>query len=511
MELQGKLPEKVAYNLSLIITSGKRLSNLVNDILDFSKMRSNEIKVSKKPVDIYSISNLVLTLSEALIQKKNITLKNSIPQDFPSAIGDENRIQQILYNLVGNAIKFTDSGEVEIRAEVKEDSFMYISISDTGIGIPEDKFEAIFKSFEQIDSSSDRTYGGTGLGLTVTRQLVELHDGKITLESTLGEGSTFTFSLPVSQEKASSKEPQEESILTRLSENPLELAEQITLNKGEFNYKILIVDDEPINLQVLSNHLSLHNYSILQASNGQEALDILSKSPVIPDLILLDVMMPKMTGYEVCKKIRENYNANILPIVLLTAKNQINDLVQGFIHGANDYLTKPFSKDELLTRIKNHLNLSKTSGAYEKFVPQEFIKLINKDSIIDVKLGDHSEKYMSVLFSDIRSFTTLSETMSPRENFNFINSYLKRMSPIIQEHRGFIDKYIGDAIMALYPEETEDAISSAISMQKNLQEYNFHRINSGYKTIEIGIGINTGNLMLGYYWRPEQDGRNRDF
>lgn len=493
----GKLPKNVYYNLSLIITSAKRLSNLVNDILDFSKMRSKEVKVEKKPIDIHSIVNLVLTLSDPLLQQKKIELKNSIPSDFSSALGDENRIQQILYNLVGNAIKFTEEGRVEINAEIKH-GLMYISISDTGIGIPEDKFDSIFKSFEQVDSASDRAYGGTGLGLTITRQLVELHGGQIFITSAIGKGSTFTFTLPVSAEKAKKIEVEHQETIQKLDENSIELKEgEPPLNSDDYKYKILIVDDEPINLQVLTNHLSVNKYSVMQASNGREALDLIEKSPVIPDLILLDVMMPKMTGYEVCKKLREKYNANILPIVLLTAKNQVGDLVQGFIHGANDYLTKPFSKDELLTRIKNHLNLSKTSGAYEKFVPQEFIKLINKENIIDVKLGDHAEKYMSVLFCDIRSFTNLSESMSPKDNFNFINSYLKRMTPIIQEHKGFIDKYIGDAIMALFPENTEDAINAAISMQKNLKEYNKHREHSGYQPIEIGIGINTGNLMLG--------------
>ncbi|MEM7180376.1 MAG: response regulator, partial [Spirochaetota bacterium] len=490
----GKLPKKVAYNLSLIITSSKRLSNLVNDILDFSKMKSNEVQVAKQPVDLYSITNLVLTLSHNLLQDKKIDLRNSISDDFPAALGDENRIQQILYNLIGNGIKFTDVGLVEVKAELQGE-VIHISISDTGIGIPEEKYQAIFRSFEQVDSASDRSFGGTGLGLTVTKQLVELHGGEISLVSQVGKGSTFTFTLPVSHEKAKSVDVEEEVVASVIDKGD-DANSEAEIPIGSSNYTIMIVDDEPINLQVLNNHLSLQKYSVLQANGGQEALNLLQDGD-LPDLILLDVMMPKMTGYEVCRKIREKYNANVLPIVLLTAKNQVNDLVQGFIHGANDYLTKPFSKDELLTRIKNHLSLSKTSGAYEKFVPQEFIRLLNKENIIDIKLGDYSEKIMSVLFCDIRSFTTLSESMNPKDNFNFINSYLKRMSPIIQEYQGFIDKYIGDAIMALFPETADDAVKAGIHMQQKLSEYNEHRKQSGYQIIEIGIGINTGKLMLG--------------
>jgi two-component system, sensor histidine kinase ChiS len=494
----GKISEKVAYNLSMIVTSGKRLANLVNDILDFSKMKSKEIKIEKRPVDIYSLVNLVLSLAHVLLANKKIDLHNAIPMDFPSAFGDENRIQQILYNLIGNAIKFTEKGRVEISAQIHS-GIMEISISDTGIGIPEDKFEVIFQSFEQIDSASNRSYGGTGLGLAITKQLVELHGGKISVTSKMDEGSVFTFTLPVSGEKA---ETREDAVLSNISDAVREsVIDEDTISSDEVGnqkqYTIFIVDDEPINLQVLSNHLSLNHYSIIQASNGQEALEIMNSLDSIPDLILLDVMMPKMTGFEVCQKIREKYSASILPIVMLTAKNQTNDLVQGFVSGANDYLTKPFNKDELFTRIRNHLNLSKTSGAYEKFVPQEFIKLLGKESIIEVSLGDHAEKFMSVLFSDIRSFTTLSESMSPKDNFKFINSYLKRMSPIIHTHNGFIDKYIGDAIMALFPAEVDDAILSAISMLDALHEYNLNRHSSGYQPIDIGIGINTGNLMIG--------------
>jgi two-component system sensor histidine kinase ChiS len=211
----------------------------------------------------------------------------------------------------------------------------------------------------------------------------------------------------------------------------------------------LIVDDEPVNLQVLVNHLSLQNYAITQASNGIEALATIENG-FKPDLILLDVMMPRMTGYEVCQKIRQQFPANELPVVMLTAKNQVSDLVIGLNVGANDYLTKPISKHELLARIKTHLQLSNINIAYSRFVPHEFLKLLNKESIIEVQLGDQVQKDMSILFSDIRNFTTLSERMTPTENFQFINSYLSRMEPAIRENHGFIDKYIGDGIMALF-------------------------------------------------------------
>jgi class 3 adenylate cyclase len=136
-------------------------------------------------------------------------------------------------------------------------------------------------------------------------------------------------------------------------------------------------------------------------------------------------------------------------------------------------------------------------SAYGRFVPHELLRLLDKGSILDVKLGDQTEKEMTVLFSDIRSFTSLSETMTPFENFNFINSYLRRMGPEIRANRGFIDKYIGDAIMALFPQSPDDAIAAALAMQERLREYNVHRAKSGYRPISLGTGVHTGSLMLG--------------
>jgi two-component system sensor histidine kinase ChiS len=257
-----------------------------------------------------------------------------------------------------------------------------------------------------------------------------------------------------------------------------------------------VVDDEPINLQVVANHLSLQNYGIVQASSGIEALEKIHNG-LRPDLILLDIMMPKMSGYQVCQKIREQFPASEMPVVMLTAKNQVSNLVAGLDAGANDYLTKPVLKNELLARIKTHINLSKINIAYGRFVPHEFLRFLGHKSIVDVRLGDQVLKEMSIMFADIRDFTTLSEEMSPKENFDFINSYLSWVGPVIRQHNGFIDKYIGDAVMALFPETADQAVKAAIDMQKQLLLYNVKRQNSGYPTLAIGIGLHRGSLMLG--------------
>ncbi len=341
----GQLPNKANQNLDMIVSSGKRLSNLVNDILDFSKLKNRHLILTTRPVDLYSLTEVVLTLSKPLVKDKNLTLINNIPSDLPAALGDENRLQQILHNLVGNAIKFTDTGSVTVTGEVEENQ-LTISVKDTGQGIDKSQFATIFASFEQIEGDAQRSHSGTGLGLSVSKQLVELHGDTLSVESTVGQGSTFRFTLPIAEEKA--------AVNTSHTVSRLHLFEEDepvfnTSNDGS-HCRILLVDDEPVNRQVLHNHLSLQNYQLIEAAGGEQALNAIENDGPF-DLILLDVMMPKISGYEVCSKLRETYPVNDLPVIFLTAKNQVADMVQSFAVGANDYLSKPISKHELLTRV----------------------------------------------------------------------------------------------------------------------------------------------------------------
>ena len=499
----GELPEQTIANLAMIASSGKRLAALVNDILDFSKLKHHSLELQIQPVGMREIANVVLTICQPLTRNKPLQLINQISPDIPLVDADENRVQQILHNLVGNAIKFTDSGVVEVSAKIHKDRWLAVSVKDTGIGIPSDKLNRIFESFEQADGSTARLYGGTGLGLAVTKKLIELHEGEIKVESRVGKWSRFTFTLPISTKIAKPilANNQYQINLENLAvkselEFPLFNLNKYPSSPLSNQFKILIVDDEPINIQVLINQLSLENYEITSLDNGIEALELIQQG-FKPDLILLDVMMPKMTGYEVVKHLRQIFPANELPILLLTAKDQVSDIVEGFIAGANDYLSKPISKNELLVRIKTHLQICKTTLAYSRFVPYEFLKFLGHESIVDVKLGDQVQKEMTILFSDICSFTTLSEEMTPKENFDFINSYLSVVGPVIRKHGGFIDKYIGDAIMALFPESAEDALQASLEMIEQLSVLNIARQKKNLLPIKIGIGIHTGSLMLG--------------
>ena len=383
----GSLTKQQKYNLTLVSNSGKRLSNMVNDILDFTKLKNREIVLQIKPVDLKPIVEAILVLSGPMAKRKDLLLSCDIDESFPLVDADENRVQQILYNLIGNAVKFTEKGKIIVSAETQDGRAM-ISVSDTGIGIPEDKFDLIFESFEQADGSTEREYGGTGLGLTITKNLVELHGGTLTVESKIGEGSTFTFTIPVSAANKENAAPAEnwEPFIDEddfLSNEDMEDPEQTSTGE-EILYRILAVDDEPVNIQVLKNLLRTEKCSLSATNSGIEALKMIEAGEKF-DLILLDIMMPKMSGYEVCRQLRLQHSLFELPILMLTAKNQLQDIVLGFQAGANDYLSKPFDKMELRARVQTLLSLKqavKISIENEKLFENEKQKRLLEQTLL---------------------------------------------------------------------------------------------------------------------------------
>lgn len=304
---------------------------------------------------------------------------------------------------------------------------------------------------------------------------------------------------------------------------------------------ILVVDDTRANLRLLVGILVEHHYKVRPASNGRLALSTAQAEP--PDLILLDIQMPEMDGYEVCRVLKADERTRDIPVIFISALSETVDKVKGFALGGVDYVTKPFQVEEVLARVETHLKLSqlqkrlarqneqlkaevadrqraetalqqandalerrveartadlvRLNAAYERFIPRELASFLQKESIVDVQLGDQIQREMSILFSDIRDFTALSEMMSPQENFNFINAYLSYIGPVIRHHCGFIDKYIGDAVMALFPEQAGDALQAAIGMLDEVANYNTYRRQRGRRPIRTGIGLHTGELMLG--------------
>jgi DNA-binding response OmpR family regulator len=297
--------------------------------------------------------------------------------------------------------------------------------------------------------------------------------------------------------------------------------------EGGRKSKILIVDDTPENIQVLMETLK-DQYAIVAAINGEKALKMAAKEP-LPDLILLDIMMPGMDGFEVCSRLKADTETRDIPVIFLSALDDTANKVKGFLTGAVDYISKPFQPEEVHVRVNTHLtmNLLKQSLAekneelqvysehleervrertaelaslnavYERFVPREFIDLLKKESILEIHLGDQVSRKMTVMFADIRGWTTLLEKMTPTEAFSFINAYLRRVSPVIKDCNGFIDQFYGDGVMALFPQTPDDAVRAAVGMQEAVAEYNRERERDGFDPIGIGIGLHLADLMLG--------------
>jgi two-component system sensor histidine kinase ChiS len=297
---------------------------------------------------------------------------------------------------------------------------------------------------------------------------------------------------------------------------------------------VLVVDDTPTSLQVLVEHLRRAGIEMLAAADGDSAMELLRYES--PDLILLDIVMPDVNGFDVCRRLKQDPATRDIPVIFMTGLTDTTDKVKGFEAGGVDYVTKPIQHEELLARLTTHLSLRAlqqalqqansdlerrvaertaelarlneellaTNRAYGRFVPTETLGLLGRRKVLDVALGDHVQIEMTVLFSDLRGFVALAEGMTPGEAFAFVNDHLGRLSPIIRRYGGFIDKYMGDAIMALFPGEADDAVRAAIAMQRAVRQFSDERRSAGRPSISMGIGLHSGPLTLGIIGEAER-------
>ncbi|MFC9777903.1 hybrid sensor histidine kinase/response regulator [Paenibacillus chitinolyticus] len=358
-EQKKKKDDLTTANLSLILRSAQRLSHLVEEVMDLSKIKHEQMTLQLEPTSMKWIADTVVSFAVPLLKQKPVKLLNRLPEDLPLVMGDGDRLQQVMYNLIGNAIKFTDEGHIEISAAVRG-AYLDISVTDTGPGIPEESLPSIFDAFEQDHHSGLTPSDGLGLGLAISKELIVLHGGDLRVSSVLEEGSVFTFSIPLytgsvhaQAETASGQEIQQESNPLDFKGESLEI--RLPAETGD-RASLLLVDDEPVILQVLINHLS-PLYNLTLATDGEQALSRIESSRF--DLVLLDVVLPVKSGYDVCKQIREQFTLYELPVILISAKGRATDMAAGYEAGANDYVTKPFTRQELLSRIDAHLQLKK--------------------------------------------------------------------------------------------------------------------------------------------------------
>ena len=327
--------------VDIINNSGNHLLNLINDIVDISKIDAGQMTIIETEFKLndflFELYQFFYSNISQKSKKLEITLIKEFQDDNDIIKTDKTRLRQILINIIGNAVKFTDYGSVEIEYLVTDDNMIQFSVKDTGIGISKEEIPIIFKRFRQADETSTRKYGGTGLGLAISKACAELLDGKIWVESELGFGSTFYFTIPY-------KPVFENTIRTPVN---IESIKNIFVNKT-----ILIVEDEPYSCLILEEILKPTKANILKANDGEQAINFCKNNLEI-DLVLMDIQLPKIDGLTATNEIKKN-RPN-LPIISQTANAMQNDFDKSIEAGCDDYLTKPINRKELITKIAKQI------------------------------------------------------------------------------------------------------------------------------------------------------------
>jgi len=326
-----------------VLSSGNMLLSLLNDILDLSKIEAGKLEITLHPIDLNYIFQEILLLFNARSNKKGIELSVLIGEELPALLMlDEIRIKQVIFNLVGNAIKFTHTGFVRINVtfnlQSEESGDLKIEVEDTGIGIPESQQGVIFEAFGQQSGQSNRTYGGVGLGLAISKRLVEKMNGTITVTSKVGEGSVFTVSIPrvtISQIEFHKNDNADEFL-------------NITFEKAS----VLIVDDVSSNIEMVETMLSSTDLDVSSAENGEIALEILDH--ITPDLILMDIRMPGLDGFEVAERIKSDPSLKHIPILAFTASVFSTEIIVNSGNFAG-VLLKPVNQSQLFSQLARFL------------------------------------------------------------------------------------------------------------------------------------------------------------
>ena len=449
--------KRIQEKADTILRNASKLNNLANQILDLSRIEAGWMKLKTSPQNLIQIINRIVSSFQYLADTKKIKL--SLNPDMQKLILflDVDKIEKILSNLLSNAIKFTPEGgsvNIEIKTEFLfntnfnngEENFEYVKIlvSDSGIGIPENHLNNIFNKFYQVETDYSKGLGGTGIGLALVKELVELHKGEISVKSISDKGTTFKILLPMGKNHLQPEEIVDEKIAEDDYNNENELTQDLFFTGGEKDLgpadkiksagfiseslsrkrkpMLLIIEDNyevrKYIIDILDNY-----YNITEAFEGRSGLSKAYEK--IPDLIISDIMMPEMNGIQLCKTLKSDTRTSHIPLILLTARNKVVDKLEGLQTGADDYIMKPFEASELKARIKNLLEQRKR--IHQHFQKQGFF--IDEDSVTSI-----DQKFLQKIISTINNF--LSE-----ENFG-----VKKLSENIGVSRSLLHKKLTSLI-----------------------------------------------------------------
>ncbi|MBU7584611.1 MAG: response regulator [Nostoc sp. TH1S01] len=567
--IQGPLESAVAtgeglsYAQSAIaLRNSRRLLRLVNQLLDLQRLDAGRMQPSFRPCDLVEFVSQIVESFRPYCDKKQLHLAT----DFgacPKVYLDMEKFDKVVYNLLSNAMKFTpENGTISVTLQ-HQGEYCILQVKDTGIGIIQGQIPMLFERFRQAEGSENRSYEGSGLGLALVKELVELHGGKITVDSVYGEGTTFTLwlltgheHLPINQVLETPAELNTSRANVELAD--LELIEPTTENLEHITkdlsvvsptnnsalsntnsrtltepstpqgskHSILVVDDNPDLRTYVSDIIRRNGYQVYTARNGYEGFGIVQE--ILPSLIVTDLMMPLVTGLEMIRMIRSDEKLKGIPIILLTAKVDEETRIESTEHGADAYLAKPFNDRELLAEVRNllalkenerrvvELNTYLTESVLKRFLPSV---LVQKAAAGDLTLDLRPEpRLITVLFSDIVGFTQLANTLRSRRVAELLNEYLECMTKVVFDNGGTVDKFMGDAILALYgaPEEltpneqVRRAVNTARGMHRSLELLNQRWREQGVfesdgrSGVQFRCGIHQGTAVVGMFGSAER-------
>ncbi|NET38712.1 MAG: response regulator, partial [Cyanothece sp. SIO1E1] len=543
----------LSYEQSEIaLRNSRRLLRLVNQLLDLQRLDAGRMQPRFQPCDLAAFIRQTIESFRPYCDRKSLYLKTHL-QPCPSIYIDQEKFDRVLYNLLSNAMKFTaEGGSITVSLKSAE-HHCWLQIEDTGIGIRPDQLPHLFERFRQADGSANRNYEGSGLGLALVKELVELHGGQISVDSVYGQGTTFKVQLqvgmthlPAEQVIAVPAEVEHSRAVVELASLEVDLDdEKVNQTSGRASAKtalamadlssqanqtkaaletsetsILVVDDNADLRAYVSGILKYAGYRVLTARNGAEGFQTARNHH--PHLIITDLMMPHISGLDMIQLIRSDANLKGTPTILLTAKADEDTRIEGTEQGADAYLSKPFNDRELLAEVRNllalkasehrvtQLNAYLTDSVLKRFLPAS---LVEKASTGELQLDLRPEpRLITVLFSDIIGFTQLSNSLRSRRVAELLNEYLEEMTHAVFDHGGTVDKFMGDAVLAIFgaPEELSPnqqvrrAIAAARQMYASLKKLNQRWLGQGISRVQFRCGIHQGPAVVGMFGGAER-------
>lgn len=551
--LESAVSERAALpydQAEIALRNSRRLLRLVNQLLDLQRIDAGRMQPTFRPCDLVDFVNQTVDSFRPYCQKKGIQVYTQL-SDCPSVYLDLEKFDKVLYNLLSNAMKFTPKGGSITVTLQRAGDHCLLQVKDTGVGIRADQIPHLFERFRQAEGSASRSHEGSGLGLALVKELVEIHGGQITVESVYRQGAAFTVWLPTgtahlppeqiievptgvlpsraAEELADVEVEQDSEELALLSEqfklltqNSSSAAERSALKpKADTHETVLFVDDNRDLRTYVSGILKQKGYQVILARNGAEGFQMAQKNH--PELIVTDLMMPLVSGLDMIRMIREDEGLKATPVVLLTAKANEETRQEGVEKGADAYLAKPFNDRELLATVRNllalkaqerrvrELNTYLTESVLKRFLPPSMVR---KAAVGELSLDLRPEpRLITILFSDIVGFTQLANTLRSRRVAELLNEYLAEMTLAVFDNGGTVDKFVGDAVMALFgaPEEltpneqVRRAVAAAQQMQRSLavlnQRWQEQGLvgSAGVPPIQFRCGIHQGTAVVGMF------------